>query len=110
MVWNGCRACQAVGQAVGQAILPATGFPAGRTGAGRNRLAGRIACPTKTGPWFRYTIQVQMAKRNMSRKECAAAILIAGAMHMTAATKIAQADFGTTRDGAPIRIYTLTNE
>jgi hypothetical protein len=29
---------------------------------------------------------------------------------MNAATKIAHADFGTTRDGAAIRIYTLTNQ
>ena len=46
----------------------------------------------------------------MLKKECAAAILIAGAMHMTAATQITHADFGATREGAAVRIYTLTNE
>ncbi len=45
----------------------------------------------------------------MLRKECAAAILIAGAMHMQAATKITHADFGATPDGTAIRIFSLTN-
>jgi aldose 1-epimerase len=38
-----------------------------------------------------------------------ATILIASAIHMNAATKIASSDFGTTRAGAKVRIYTLTN-
>src|SRR5258708_382515 len=44
------------------------------------------------------------------RKECAAAMLIAGTMYMNAATKITQGDFGQTRDGAAIRIFTLINQ
>jgi aldose 1-epimerase len=51
-----------------------------------------------------------MPTRNILKKLCAAPILIAGAMHMNAATEIVPADFGTTRDGTPIRIYTLTNQ
>jgi aldose 1-epimerase len=51
-----------------------------------------------------------MVKGDMLRKQCAAAILMAGAMHMNAATKIVGEDFGTTRDGAAIHIYTLTNQ
>jgi aldose 1-epimerase len=51
-----------------------------------------------------------MANRNILKKQCTAAILIAGAMHINAATKLVQADFGTTRDGAAIRIYALTNQ
>src|SRR5580658_9339396 len=61
-------------------------------------------------PSFRYTIQVRMTRGNILRKLRAAAFLIAGALHMNAATKIVHADFGTTRDGAAIRIYTLTNQ
>jgi len=38
-----------------------------------------------------------------------AIILIASAIHMNAATKIVSSDFGTTRAGAKVRIYTLTN-
>jgi aldose 1-epimerase len=39
-----------------------------------------------------------------------AAILIAGAMTMNAATKITQAEFGKMPDGQTIHIYTLTNK
>jgi len=38
-----------------------------------------------------------------------ATILIASAIHMNAATKIVSSDFGTTRSGAKVRIFTLTN-
>jgi aldose 1-epimerase len=51
-----------------------------------------------------------MAKTRMLKKECAAALLMAGAMHMMAAPKITHADFGAMPDGATIRIYTLTNQ
>ena len=43
------------------------------------------------------------------RKEWAAAALMAGTMQMNAATKLASADFGALREGASVRIYTLTN-
>jgi aldose 1-epimerase len=46
----------------------------------------------------------------MLKKECAAALLMAGAMHMNAATKITHSDFGSTHDGVAIRIYTLANQ
>jgi aldose 1-epimerase len=51
-----------------------------------------------------------MARGNILRNQSAAAILIAGAMHMNAATKITRSDFDATPDGAAIRIYTLTNQ
>jgi aldose 1-epimerase len=50
-----------------------------------------------------------MLKGCTSGTRLAAAILIASALPMNAATKITQADFGTTRDGVPVHIYTLTN-
>ena len=37
-------------------------------------------------------------------------LLVAAAVRMPAATTIAQAPFGTTRDGTPVSIYTLTNK
>ena len=46
----------------------------------------------------------------MLRKECAAAMLLAGVMNMSAATKMTQADFGAMPDGVKVRIYTLTNQ
>ena len=42
------------------------------------------------------------------RKASTVLIMISGTM--AAATKIGQSDFGKTRDGAPVRIYTLTNK
>ncbi len=51
-----------------------------------------------------------MPKTNLFRRHSAAAILLAAAIHMNAATKIVSADFGATRDGSAIRIYTLTNQ
>jgi aldose 1-epimerase len=50
-----------------------------------------------------------MPKTNLLRRQCAAAILFAAAIHMNAATKIVPADFGRIHE-TPIRIYTLTNE
>ncbi len=47
--------------------------------------------------------------RDILKREWAAVILMAGAMHMNAATKIAEAGFGSTRDGVAVHIYTLTN-
>jgi len=46
----------------------------------------------------------------MVRTHCAAALLIAGALHMNAAPNIVEADFGKMPDGAAIHIYTLTNK
>ncbi len=46
----------------------------------------------------------------MVRKYRAAALLIAGALHMNAAPKLVEADFGKMPDGAAIHIYTLTNK
>ena len=46
----------------------------------------------------------------MVRTHCAAALLIAGVMHMNAAPKTIEADFGKMPDGAAIHIYTLTNK
>ena len=43
------------------------------------------------------------------KKEWTAIILMAAAMHMNAATKIGEANFGATRDGVAVNIYTLTN-
>jgi aldose 1-epimerase len=50
-----------------------------------------------------------MPKTNLFRRHCAAVILFAAAIHMNAATKIVQADFGRIHE-TPIRIYTLTNQ
>jgi aldose 1-epimerase len=50
-----------------------------------------------------------MPQTNIFRRQCAAAILLAAAVHMSAATKIVQADFGRIHQ-TPIRIYTLTNQ
>jgi aldose 1-epimerase len=50
-----------------------------------------------------------MPKTNLFRRHCAAVILFAAAIHMNAATKIVQADFGRIHQ-TPIRIYTLTNQ
>ncbi len=46
----------------------------------------------------------------MVRTLSAATLLIAGTMHMNAAPKTVEADFGKMPDGTPIRIYTLTNQ
>ncbi len=47
-----------------------------------------------------------MAAMNKTRAVFA---LILGAVAMQAATKLTSADFGKTHEGAPVRIYTLTN-
>src|SRR5271170_3454880 len=36
-------------------------------------------------------------------------VLIAGVFEMNAATQSTEADFGKTRDGVPVHVYTLTN-
>src|ERR1700689_4792297 len=89
---------------------PKNGHPPRFTPVHARAFCGRPAFHPKWPTSFRYTIQVRMARGNILSKLCAAAFLITGAIHMNAATKIVHADFGTTRDGAAIRIYTLTNQ